>query len=182
MLSLQQIWEFGPNKWCESIWGPCCHPEADFLNCQSCMTVNNVKWHLYPSSSPPPFHRHTLFSFSLSSISASMDKLQLTGQALGRVFNFRSGCMRHTMHLRPGVAKQHNLELKTRPKQLLGSLPLVIALPGASFSCLLYIFLYIYVCPLHLSSIFGVIFFQIFVESRNPNWRGRISTVGLLIN
>jgi hypothetical protein len=38
--------------------------------------------------------------------------------------------MRHTMHLRPGVAKQPNLELKTRPKQLLGSLPLVIALPG----------------------------------------------------
>ncbi len=38
--------------------------------------------------------------------------------------------MRHTMHLRPGVAKQPNLELKTRPKQLLGSLPLVIALPA----------------------------------------------------
>jgi hypothetical protein len=37
--------------------------------------------------------------------------------------------MRHTMHLRPGVAQQPNLELKTRPKQLLGSLPLVIALP-----------------------------------------------------
>jgi hypothetical protein len=34
------------------------------------------------------------------------------------------------MHLRPGVAKQPNLELKTQPKQLLGSLPLVIALPG----------------------------------------------------
>jgi hypothetical protein len=30
----------------------------------------------------------------------------------------------------PGVAKQPNLELKTWPKQLLGSLPLVIALPG----------------------------------------------------
>ena len=36
--------------------------------------------------------------------------------------------MRHTMHLLPGVAKQPNLELKTRPKQLLGSLPLVIML------------------------------------------------------
>jgi len=33
------------------------------------------------------------------------------------------------MHSRPGVAKQPNLELKTRPKQLLGTLPLVIALP-----------------------------------------------------
>ncbi len=62
----------------------------------------------------------------------SMDKLKLTGRALGRVFNFRSGCMRHTMHLRPGVAKQPNLELKTRLKQLLGSLPLVIALPVKS--------------------------------------------------
>jgi hypothetical protein len=39
--------------------------------------------------------------------------------------------MRHTMHLRPSIAKQPNLELKTQPKQLLGSLPLVIALPGA---------------------------------------------------
>jgi hypothetical protein len=39
--------------------------------------------------------------------------------------------MRHTMHLQPGVAKQPNLELKTRPKQLLDSLPLVIALPGS---------------------------------------------------
>jgi hypothetical protein len=38
--------------------------------------------------------------------------------------------MHHTMHLRPGVAKQPNLELKTRPKQLLGSLPLVMRLPA----------------------------------------------------
>jgi hypothetical protein len=38
----------------------------------------------------------------------------------------------HTMHLLPGVAKQPNLELKTRPKQLLGSLPLVIVLPASS--------------------------------------------------
>jgi hypothetical protein len=49
---------------------------------------------------------------------------------MGRVFNFRGGCMRHTMHLQPGLAKQPNLELKTRPKQLLGSLLLVIALPA----------------------------------------------------
>jgi hypothetical protein len=58
-----------------------------------------------------------------------MDKLKLTGQSLGRVLNFRSGCMQ-TMHLLPSVAIQPNLELKTRPKQLLGSLPLVIALPA----------------------------------------------------
>jgi hypothetical protein len=54
----------------------------------------------------------------------------LTGRALGCVFNFRSGCCMHTMHLLPGVAKQPNLELKTQPKQLLGFLPLVVALPG----------------------------------------------------
>jgi hypothetical protein len=35
----------------------------------------------------------------------------------------------HIMHLLPSVAIQPNLELKTRPKQLLGSLPLVIVLP-----------------------------------------------------
>jgi hypothetical protein len=34
------------------------------------------------------------------------------------------------MHLLPSVAMQPNSELKTRPKKLLGSLPLVIALPG----------------------------------------------------
>ncbi len=34
-----------------------------------------------------------------------------------------------TMHLLPGVAKQPNLELKTRPKPVLGSLPLAFALP-----------------------------------------------------
>jgi hypothetical protein len=62
----------------------------------------------------------------------AMDKLYLTGRALGRVFNFRSGCM-HTLHLLPSVAIQPNLELKTQPKQLLGSLPLVIALPGRAF-------------------------------------------------
>jgi hypothetical protein len=58
-----------------------------------------------------------------------MDKLKLTGRALGRVYNFRSGCMQ-TMHSLPGVAKQPNLELKTRPKPVLGSLPLAFALPG----------------------------------------------------
>jgi hypothetical protein len=42
--------------------------------------------------------------------------------------------MCHTMHLQPGVAKQPNLELKTWPKQLLGSLPLVIALPIENLS------------------------------------------------
>jgi hypothetical protein len=40
------------------------------------------------------------------------------------------------MHLLPSVAKQPNLELKTRPKQLPGSLPLVIALPAENTSSL----------------------------------------------
>jgi hypothetical protein len=39
----------------------------------------------------------------------------------------------HTMHLLPIVAIQPNLELKTRPKPVLGSLPLAFALPGETF-------------------------------------------------
>ncbi len=52
---------------------------------------------------------------------------------MGRVYNFRSGCMQ-TMHLLSGVAIQPNLELKTQPKPVLGSLPLAFALPSSSFS------------------------------------------------
>ncbi len=40
----------------------------------------------------------------------------------------------HNMHLLPGVSIQPNLELKTWPKQLLGSLPLVIVLPAVGLS------------------------------------------------
>jgi hypothetical protein len=47
---------------------------------------------------------------------------------LGLVFNFRSGCV-HAMHLYYFETKLPNLKLKTRPKQLLGSLPLDIAPP-----------------------------------------------------
>jgi hypothetical protein len=46
-----------------------------------------------------------------------------------------------TMHLLPGVAIQPNLELKTRPKLVLGSLPLAFALTG---SVLALSFAYIY--------------------------------------
>jgi hypothetical protein len=60
----------------------------------------------------------------------TMDKLKLTGRALGRVFNSRSGCGILAKHLLSSAAIQPNLELKTRPKQLLGSLPLVTALPA----------------------------------------------------
>jgi hypothetical protein len=61
-----------------------------------------------------------------------MDKLQLTGQNLGRVFNSRSGCMGAT-HLRRYKAKWPNLKLKTRPKRLLGYLPLASGLPILAF-------------------------------------------------
>ncbi len=58
-------------------------------------------------------------------------KAQANFSLQGWVFNFRSGCM-YTMHLLPSVAIQPNIELKTRPKELLGSLLLVISLPGQS--------------------------------------------------
>ncbi len=35
-----------------------------------------------------------------------------------------------TMHLMPSVVMRPNLEFKTQPKQLLGSVPFVIALPN----------------------------------------------------
>ncbi len=52
-----------------------------------------------------------------------MDKLQLTGQSQGR----RSDCM-SAIYLFCYESKQPNLKLKTRPNQLLGSLPLAFAL------------------------------------------------------
>jgi len=44
-----------------------------------------------------------------------MDKLQLTGQKLDRVFNSRSSCM-STIYLYCYEAKWPNLKLKTKPK------------------------------------------------------------------
>ena len=58
-----------------------------------------------------------------------MGKLQLTGQNMGRVFNFRSGYV-HAVHLLFCRVKLPNLTLKTWPKQLLGSLPIDIVLPA----------------------------------------------------
>jgi hypothetical protein len=61
-------------------------------------------------------------------ISQTMDKIKLTGQNLGRVFNSRLGCacIRNVI---VHITKQPNLKLKTWPKQLLGSLPLAFVLP-----------------------------------------------------
>jgi len=60
-----------------------------------------------------------------------MDKLRPTGQNLGRVFYFRYGHVRAVHFLCEGV-KLPNLKLKTQPKQVFGSFPLVIALPGVT--------------------------------------------------
>jgi len=61
-----------------------------------------------------------------------MDKPQLTGQNLGQVFNFEFDHL-HAENIWCYQAKLPNLKLKTRPKQLLGSLPLVIALTVFNF-------------------------------------------------
>ncbi len=65
-----------------------------------------------------------------------MDKLQLTGQNLGRVFNFRYGHL-HAEHFWCYQVKLPNLKLKTRHKQLLGSLLLVIKLLASAICSLL---------------------------------------------
>ncbi len=57
-----------------------------------------------------------------------MDKLQLTGQNLGKVFNVRGGHL-PAAHLSCYQVKLPNLKLKTQPKKLLGSLPSDTALP-----------------------------------------------------
>jgi hypothetical protein len=78
-----------------------------------------------------------------------MDKLKLTGRNLGRVFHSRL-CHTCIGHAIVHITKQPNLKLKTRPKQLLGSLPLAFALPARvyslslSHSILLSIHIYIY--------------------------------------
>jgi hypothetical protein len=60
-----------------------------------------------------------------------MDKLQLTGQNLGRVFNFRNGRV-HVVHFVCYEVKLTNLKLKTRAKQLSGPLLLDIAPPATA--------------------------------------------------
>jgi len=56
-----------------------------------------------------------------------MEKLKLTRQNLGRVFNFRfrRACVCRAMAY---ITKRLNLKLKTQPKHLLGSLQLAFAL------------------------------------------------------
>ncbi len=62
-----------------------------------------------------------------------MDKLQLTGQNVDRVYNFRSGPL-HAATILVLWVKLPNLQLKTQLKQLVGSLSLVIALPAKTMN------------------------------------------------
>ncbi len=61
-----------------------------------------------------------------------MDKGQLTGLNLCRVFNNRCGCV-STQIGTCTSSKNPNLQLKTWPKQVLGSLTLAFALPSLGF-------------------------------------------------
>ncbi len=73
-----------------------------------------------------------------------MDKLQLMGQNLGRVFNFRNGRV-HVMHLLCYGVKLPTLKLKTRPNQLLGYHKLDMLLPDLSFNTKLINFVHFYI-------------------------------------
>ncbi len=66
-----------------------------------------------------------------------MDKLKLIGRNLGRVCKSRLGHAFVKCHAIAYKSKGPNLKLKTRPKQLLGSLPLAFALPDLTHSELL---------------------------------------------
>jgi hypothetical protein len=61
-----------------------------------------------------------------------MDKLKLTGQKPGRIFNFECGCVRLYIAIAL-ITKQPHLKLETRPKPLLGSVSLAFALPGRAY-------------------------------------------------
>ncbi len=58
----------------------------------------------------------------------SNGSFQLAGQNLGHVFNFRSGHLHAAKFLLLSI-KLPNLQMKTRPKQLLGSLRVVLFPP-----------------------------------------------------
>jgi hypothetical protein len=63
-------------------------------------------------------------------IADSMVKTLAMGKNLGQVFSSRCGCG-HMPYKKGITAKQpHNLNLKTRPNQLLGFFPLVFELPS----------------------------------------------------
>jgi hypothetical protein len=63
----------------------------------------------------------------------AMGKLQDTGGNLGRVFNSRLGCACISRAI-AYITEQHNLKLKTQPKQLLSYLPLASLLPALGYA------------------------------------------------
>ncbi len=91
------------------------------------MLANMVARDKHSSLIQQSTYKHT------SLLNSSMDKLQITGQNLGRVFNSKSGCM-YPMHLCCCEAKLPSLKLKTWPNHLVGYLPLDIALTNSNKS------------------------------------------------
>ncbi len=66
-------------------------------------------------------------------LNSFMDKLKLTGQNLGQVFHsiLSRNCIGHAV---VHITKQPNLKLKPRPKQILGHVPLALALPNSFYA------------------------------------------------
>ncbi len=154
LLSYQQYCNFSLNKSSKTYLGPMLPPSG--------RNWQQVSPHLAFLFKPSfKVHLHKFLSETLSiknsylykspllaAATIIMDKHQLTGQNLGRDFNSRSSCM-CAQNLCCYEAKQPNLKLKTRPKQLLGSLPLATALPA-----IVYCFLACVNQPLMMTCIF----------------------------
>jgi len=75
------------------------------------------------------FHPSLMFAGK----AGAMDKLQLTGRNLVRVFNSRLCRMLVIGHGIVHITKQPDLNLKTWPKQLLGYLPFAFAFPTGAY-------------------------------------------------
>ncbi len=69
----------------------------------------------------------------IKTLNKAIDKLQPRGLNLGRVFNYRCGCASTQMN-KCTSWKQPNLQLKTWPKKVLGSLPLAFVFPSKLIS------------------------------------------------
>jgi hypothetical protein len=106
----------------------CCYNKVMHAFTNLTMTFQTVICDKSEESFLPLFYNVSINQPPGSFKHLGMDKLSLTGWTLGRVCSSRSGCIL-AMQLLSSVATLPNLYLKTRPKQLLGSLPLVIALP-----------------------------------------------------
>ncbi len=76
------------------------------------------------------YSRNLFLGVESTSVAAivSMDRIKLTVQNLGQVFNSRPGCA--CIHCAFAyIIKHPKLKLKTWPKQLLGYLPFAFAFP-----------------------------------------------------